>query len=579
MATPIIEIDVRDQAFKKFLELFGKYEDAVKGLKGEWEKAGDSADDANKETAAGNRDLEERLELLRKIAAEEEKHARHAGMSEKALGNAARSSESLAKSLATGTLSLIKWAGLTGIAGGLLGLGGLAGVDRLSRSASEARLTSQRIGVDTGTLRAFRNAYSKFGSPETILGAIANAQQDQSSWGSFVGMGINNFQGREPDELAGEMALRAHDIYKQTGGNWSIAQARGIDKFYSQEDYRVLGTMTREEIQQMTALEQAQKRQLQNADSENRAWQDLKIKLNLSGEQIESVLIKKLVQLAPGIEHLSEVITKITAKFINWLVPDNYGKGQWNAPGGGSFLGPAGWNPDNPRVITLDPTGGATTGWGDAARSWLERHTGIPFRRGDAAAGEPVPAGEAVPVPGHPGYTAIPDTDRAAVLAGLERQYGLPSGYLAAQEQIESSGGKDPSMSAVPGSHANGAFQFQPGTWAEFGRGDVHNERDSAEAAARYDAKLLRDAGYDPNASAEENQLAIAKALASYLGVRNKLDNTLAGGGSLDSNTDLTTAIRELTMILRANAGRGITISNQTGAGVATIANAAATQK
>ena len=174
--------------------------------------------------------------------------------------------------------------------------------------------------------------------------------------------------------------------------------------------------------------------------------------------------------------------------------------------------------------------------------------------------------------------------DRAGVLAELEQRYGLPRGILAAQEQIESSGGRDPSMSRVPGSHADGAFQFQPGTWAEFGRGDIHSERDSAEAAARYDAALLARAGYNPSASAEANQQAIAQALAGYRGATSQLNAALAGNGPLDidhTQGGLRDVLIELTAVLRANARQSptVTINNQTGGAVATIANAAATQR
>jgi membrane-bound lytic murein transglycosylase B len=74
-----------------------------------------------------------------------------------------------------------------------------------------------------------------------------------------------------------------------------------------------------------------------------------------------------------------------------------------------------------------------------------------------------------------------------AVLLGYFReaqaQYRVPWQYLAAIELIETHFGRVIGLSTAG---AEGPMQFLPATWAAYGRGNVHNQRDAILAAARY---------------------------------------------------------------------------------------------
>jgi hypothetical protein len=59
----------------------------------------------------------------------------------------------------------------------------------------------------------------------------------------------------------------------------------------------------------------------------------------------------------------------------------------------------------------------------------------------------------------------------------------VPWQDLAAIELIETDFGRVVGLSVVG---AEGPMQFMPATWAEYGRGNVHEQRDAISAAARY---------------------------------------------------------------------------------------------
>lgn len=85
----------------------------------------------------------------------------------------------------------------------------------------------------------------------------------------------------------------------------------------------------------------------------------------------------------------------------------------------------------------------------------------------------------------------------------LERQYGLPAGYLARTYQIESGSGAN---LYNPLSKAAGGFQFIPSTAKQYGLKDPYDLAQSAEAAARLAADnraALQKAGIESPSAAQ----------------------------------------------------------------------------
>jgi hypothetical protein len=64
-----------------------------------------------------------------------------------------------------------------------------------------------------------------------------------------------------------------------------------------------------------------------------------------------------------------------------------------------------------------------------------------------------------------------------------QRRFGVPWEYLAAIEFIETKFGR---VNGLSSAGARGPMQFLPATWARYGTGDVHAQRDAILGAARY---------------------------------------------------------------------------------------------
>ncbi len=78
---------------------------------------------------------------------------------------------------------------------------------------------------------------------------------------------------------------------------------------------------------------------------------------------------------------------------------------------------------------------------------------------------------------------AAPIADLLSYYREGEAQFGVPWYYLASIHLVETRVGRIHGLST---SGAQGPMQFMPATWAQYGRGDVNNDRDAILAAARY---------------------------------------------------------------------------------------------
>ena len=104
----------------------------------------------------------------------------------------------------------------------------------------------------------------------------------------------------------------------------------------------------------------------------------------------------------------------------------------------------------------------------------------------DPKTGEPIEASDECTA--KKGTFSKDDKKYQAYLAGLEKQYGMPCGYLWGIMMTESSG--NPNAGSPKG--ALGLFQFMPGTAAEYGLTDRTDPCTSAKAAAVYLSKLKK---------------------------------------------------------------------------------------
>jgi hypothetical protein len=298
MATKsVIEIDVLDEKFKAFANLFEKYQDSLKKMPGDWQKVNASA---NQGSASLSKNLQQ--------ATKNQKDLNKAlGDSNYGFRNAARITGDIAKNLASSAVSIAKWVALGSIGGGF-GLGALAG------SASSVRRQAQGLGVSTGQLRSANVNLGKYIDPASTLSNIADIQGDLSRGQILTRLGGK--QGQNPADMLADVIRNATQQFKAGGQTQQYAEAMGLTQVFTLEELRRLASLSEQELNE-TITQFKRDRELLNVDdASSRSWQEFFVQLKRSGNLIETSFIKNLTVLTPQLKDLSESVAKAIDGFL-----------------------------------------------------------------------------------------------------------------------------------------------------------------------------------------------------------------------------------------------------------------------
>lgn len=236
----------------------------------------------------------------------------------------ARDAKDFSSHIFSATRSLLRWASLTGLISGVLGGGGLFGIERLAASAGGARRSALGLGVSPGEERAFGVNYSRITDPGQFLSGINAAKIDVGS-DQFLALKALGIDGRKiQEEKTGDLAVETIQQLKKFvdktpdglffGPTMNTMHA---DKLMSIDDLQRLKRTPAAEIEDYAKHYRADRQTLDLTEDQQKAWQDLQVQLHRAGESIENVFVKGLTPLAPAIERLSEAFTKAVGDLLS----------------------------------------------------------------------------------------------------------------------------------------------------------------------------------------------------------------------------------------------------------------------
>ncbi len=330
VAKSIVDIDVNDDKFVAFMERFREYQSALDDLPEAWRVAAVGIGESSKQTEKAKGEAKElgaefnavaeailtinsgidrlntNLEDSKKKQDEFNKSTRSA---KGFLSDATKDAKSLAGHIKEATASLLSWGGIVGIFTGVLGVGGLFGINRLAATTGAQRFTSLGLGTSIGALDSTAINYQKaLGNPAGTLGAIRDNQMDLSKRWTFQAMGINN-PDQDPAKLLPQMIRNARDIFVQNGSTLQGAQAHGLTNFFTLDDLNRFKNMSDEEITAMEKRAQQDARMLQITDQQARQWQDFNVQLDYSSQSIRNTFVRGLGPLTPQLSKLSDALS------------------------------------------------------------------------------------------------------------------------------------------------------------------------------------------------------------------------------------------------------------------------------
>jgi len=314
----IIDIEVRDQAFKDFSALFAKYQTQLGKLPGSWDKV----DAAIKQTTNPFKQIHAILsgtvEQLNAARTAQEKLRLSAQASGKVFGVMATSTGKLARNIKSTTLDLLRWGSLTAVFSGLLGAGGLFGLNRLAAAAGNSRREAQGLGVTPGEREAAKINYQKLVDVDSMLTKINEAKWDVTKRSAFAAAGLQtgDWENRNAADILKTLVPQLKTRFDQIGGTKQGADATGLTQFVDMETLTRLKNVTREEIDAAGKRYDADVRLLSISDRAQRAWQDFSMQLQRAGAQIENSFLKGLAPLTPHLEKLSAAVAHAVDVFL-----------------------------------------------------------------------------------------------------------------------------------------------------------------------------------------------------------------------------------------------------------------------
>lgn len=611
-AKSVVQVEVDSSQFDDFYKLFQEYQTKLEGMPDDWKSTAEAINDAGgdmdefaqsaraskdfmliaatqteliskeiRKASASNNAL---LQGLQKNTKAQKEFANESERGSKALASMKKNADGVAHSIFGLGKFLLK---LGAIGGGLAGLGGLLsglGLRELASSAVDTQRSARGIGINPGQYTAFNQDFARYVDP-SVLGSVANAQ---NSFGGRVwlaraaGMSQEQVTTQGPDQLAAQLALKAHDWWSNTPAAMRTAenlQTTGLPQSgFSLEMVRQQGNTPRAELERAYGQYQQDQKRFNVSDKDTDSWYGFLRQIKDAGNTIETSLKNKLVALAPDLQKFVDVIGKDAEKLITEIfTPKNLKAIEDGIDGLTEYLGSGKFKQDmkdfanliGGAVDSLRKVGRFFNFGGDSTTPENTTNT-LTTAPGSAPSSTEVMLGKARHF-----LNTQRIEDQTSHLMDLDKKYGLPAGTLEGMWHQESTEGKNlvgPKLKN--GDQAIGDFQFTSAAWKDWGKGgDRFSFNDEADSAGRYMASLHSRYKGDTR-----------RALAAYNwgpGNTDKPDwESRAPAQTRDYVSQIGARIAQLAAAIDRlrQSPQGLNITNSTAARVAVQANAAAAQ-
>lgn len=211
---------------------------------------------------------------------------------------------------------------------GLLGLGGLWGLDRLAGGAANQRRTATGLGMAAGDVSAFGLTYNRAIDAQGLLSSISTARGDLGSAeaSSLMTLGISPAGGATA--IARQVLQKIYQLSKNTPEGLLgplVQEGYGAGALgFSIQDLRRLKGMDQGEFDKYSGQFNTRSNQLGISDSTLRKWQDFVTTLDTTGKRIESSLIRGLVNATGPLEKLSEAAATFFDKLMGSGLIDQF---------------------------------------------------------------------------------------------------------------------------------------------------------------------------------------------------------------------------------------------------------------
>lgn len=315
----VIDIDVNDDAFKAFQSLFDKYQNAVGRLPGQWNQVNRAQNQSKNTFVDIAAALMAQQELLRRSTREVEAVDRAVSRTARTMSGLSRSTREFAGYLSTATSTLLKWTGVTGVVGSLVGLLSGEGIGMLAGyGARTFRSTMGYAGPTTAGQVGAAGAYSGILDQRQALGQLTEMLTTAEGKRGLVALGFGpESWGRGAGALLPQFLRRLQGLAKNTPESnfGDVMQGFGLGGF--SETARVLRRMTPQQLEQLNEQRAKNERELAKLTTDILfKWTKLSGTLDVAETKIKSAFIIGLEKLTPQIERVTDAFSNAVVHFM-----------------------------------------------------------------------------------------------------------------------------------------------------------------------------------------------------------------------------------------------------------------------
>lgn len=318
----VIQIDVDDTRFKRYVSAYAKYDGMLQKAPGLWTQTGQAAGAQLTVVRMISAAMLAQADVLKNVSAQTTDVTNKSRLMVDFWKKIASSTRNVENHLKSAFTTAARFTGISTVIGGL-GLGaGVFGLDRLAMIASAGRRSSTGLGLSYGQQSAFGLSYNRLIDSGSFLGGVSTGRGNITSGAAIAlqTLGLSPTTPGSTGDLANEGLKRIRDIAKDTPEEQLgvLGQTRRLDELgLSVEDLRRLKTMSDQEFGEFRGQYAKRSKDLEVGDKSLKVMQDFDNALETLTKTVTTGLIAGFSKLAPSLTTLTNALGEATQSFLS----------------------------------------------------------------------------------------------------------------------------------------------------------------------------------------------------------------------------------------------------------------------
>ena len=315
----IVDVDIKNEdKFRAFAALYDKYTATLAKAPGMWAQAGKEVQKNRVGFEAIAAAILTQNEMARRAATEQRKNVNELERASRLWLSMDRATQHVASHIRSATSQLLRWGAITGVVSGLLGAGGLFGIDRLALGVAGGRRSSLGLGTGYGEQRAFQTNFGRLVDPNALLAGVSEALAGNRT--ALFGAGLTGSQLRgDTAQVSVEVLKSVKALVDRTDASQLgfVGRARRLgDLGFGVEELRRLKATSPAEFADLLRQYGSNRGAFDLPPAVARQWQEFTTQMARAGQGIENTFVKGLAPLAPGLTKLSDSFEKVVRAFL-----------------------------------------------------------------------------------------------------------------------------------------------------------------------------------------------------------------------------------------------------------------------